>query len=286
MVMLNPADISTNDFRRILDDIPYATIVVEKRTYHIVAANQAFAVMSQFAYDEILGSKVDIFIIGDQFNGLPDGHAQNSVLKRKDSQAIPVRCMIYHVGKKDQLLLVKLDTQEQKHKDENFIFENSVKEQARLIQDINKNDLKEILRELAFFSGAQILADHSFLYIFDSSINKLLRVPDDDTFFPIELPPIEMNRVKKIDFWEPGKRVLSEIHRAARKNKIFSLFTTELVSQRKSHGLWVIAYRQNVENEKIANLAKPLSEWMVSILDFYFEIEKYSMNQMEFGQKM
>lgn len=284
--MVNPAEISAKDLRLILDYVPSATILVDRRSMQIVSANQAFMLMSQFAYDEILRSSVDVFLKVVRIEGLPDGHVQSDELTRKDMQSLPVRSTIHYFGKKDQYLLVKVHAQKQENIDQITLFENVANEQARLINEIHKKDFVGVLRELALFTGEQINSDHSIIYLVDSHLNNIIRIPDNDDIFPAELPVIEMSRVKKIDHWEPGKRVLSEIHRVGRINRINSLYIIELVSNKRPYGLWVIAYRHIIENSSIVNHALLLSDWLVTILDIYHELEKVSRIEDEYAENL
>ena len=50
-------------------------------------------------------------------------------------------------------------------------------------------------------------------------------IEGEDTLFPKSLTAVEIKRLTQMDMWEPGKRVLTEIHRTGRLNNLSLIIT-------------------------------------------------------------
>ena len=81
------------------------------------------------------------------------------------------------------------------------------------------------------------------LFLINEQQAVLENVNIDVQGFPKILPIIEIERIKNIDFWNHGKRVLTEIHRIGRKEGYSSVVTIPIGDE--VIGLLVIVSAKN-----------------------------------------
>jgi hypothetical protein len=83
---------------------------------------------------------------------------------------------------------------------------------------------------------------------------------------PEKIPALESKRINQIDVWEPGKRVLSEIHRVGRRNNLEVIITLPISISERYKGLLVIVLNDQKQKERVSILLKPISEWISALL--------------------
>jgi len=285
MKNLPPVVVSLRDIRFMLDEAPYAALLVDRLSEEIILANQLFNQLVQLALGDVLGCKTSVFFGEIHLEGIPDGQTQYGTLVQKDRQPIQVQYSFHYFGNKDQYLFIKIIPLSQISESQFMFLENMQKQQIKSFLKLEKKDISNLLKELSAFVQKELNPDFTFFYYFDRVQDKLIRIPHNEKdLFPATIPAIEISKFQNVDHWEPGKRVLSEIHRAGRKNRINSLLTLPLISGEYAYGLFVIAYRYILEDQSIFEKAIILSNWIVSILNIYSKFEKICEAEREITQ--
>ncbi len=279
-------EITPQDIRLILDEVQYAALVVDSHTEEIILANQIFIEMIQLANDDIKGNRADAFIRDICLTGVSDGHSQNGILTRKEMQPIHVSYSIKYFGKKDKYILTKIIPTSQNFDDQKVFYEEILKKQILLFNNINTKEREELFSDFIDISDQLLIPDFSLIYQLNRQKNELTRFPERDSFFPETIPILELSRIREIDYWEPGKRVLSEIHRVCRINNINSLYTIPINLKKETFGLMVFAYREIVENSVVRKKMVQFSEWVNSILDIHTKFESNSRTESEMSIEM
>ena len=102
----------------------------------------------------------------------------------------------------------------------------------------------EILKSVKFADSIE------FYFIQEETLDTLERINNAErSAFPPQIPRIEIERLSDLDVWQPGRRVLSEIHRAARDKRYQCVYSLPVSAAEKPIGLFVIAYLYESQNE-------------------------------------
>lgn len=90
------------------------------------------------------------------------------------------------------------------------------------------------------------------IYIADNATQKLKKKKTTELtqVFPDEIPISEISLSGIMDVWKPGKRVLTDIHRAARANGISVLIQVSLKINENINGLIVLDSKDDLDTEK------------------------------------
>ena len=91
-------------------------------------------------------------------------------------------------------------------------------------------------------------------------------VTNGEDIFPETIPAIEIERYKQNDYWQPGKRVLSEIHRVGRLNDLKEIVTLPLKISDEQNGLLVFAFQDRNIKGKYEKTILLFSKWIEEIV--------------------
>jgi len=112
----------------------------------------------------------------------------------------------------------------------------------------------------------------SHLYLLNSSHSHLESFRKDSLNFPNELPTIELERIKNIDYWRPGKRVLTEIQRIGRREGHASVITIPIGDE--TIGLLIIVSENELIFAKYQEELRLFLSWINQFLKFLNVIDK------------
>ena len=111
------------------------------------------------------------------------------------------------------------------------------------------------------------------------------RFPSKSENFPEQVPALELNRIKEIDFWEPGKRVLSEVHRVGRLNKLNSIITIPILCRGQQFGLIISASKNPEGRTTNIDLINNFALWVTSTIELHEEINQKGNDYISLNEK-
>ncbi|MBM3137967.1 MAG: PAS domain-containing protein, partial [Chloroflexi bacterium] len=94
------------------------------------------------------------------------------------------------------------------------------------------------------------------------------------TNLPLEIPALELERIVKLDIWQPGRRVLSEIHRTARDNKYSCMYSLPIFLKGIPQAILVLGYQSETYNEQRENSILQIGKLISIITSFLLNIEE------------
>ncbi len=77
---------------------------------------------------------------------------------------------------------------------------------------------------------------------------------------------MEIKRLNQVDIWEPGKRVLSEIHRTGRLNSLSLIVSLPINVNENRQGLLVLAWADQQKRDDWLVFLQIFSEWVNVLL--------------------
>jgi len=266
---------SFEDIRIIIEQIESPIAVVDMSDQLIVYANDHFLELIQHQINDVIGSKIDNWIIGIDFSTITEGKNYLGKVVRKIDKSLESKISIHYFGKKSKFfnILVK----PQISKEDNFLFIETrlnkfQKEIFSSITQINQNEL--INRILACMKDifnpdildAYLLIDNDDQYYYSLYQSQIL---------PTKIFHTEIERIENIDYWQPGRRVLLEIHRAARIKNLISFFSFPLRTNEKVLALFVLGFKHTVDEKTIRAKIKDLIEWADDVVKIFLLISAY-----------
>ena len=151
---------------------------------------------------------------------LNDGEKVNIILPTKKDQSLEIEMVIKFISQTESLVLLLFETRGTKKNEISNPVEFFSKAQNDILNRIFKISLTDLLQEIIEIGRQITISDEVVFYTIQQGNIYLKRFPINSEHFPDQVPALELSRIKEIDYWEPGRRVLSEIHRVGRLNQI------------------------------------------------------------------
>lgn len=252
----------SEDLRILLDQIPTPALLISLSAKSVVAANLSFTELTGFGTDELHQSGIERVLLDGEIEKFIDGSLQQCHIARKNKNPLQAAATILTINKADQLALLKI----QEIKEKNYMPEPVAFRMLAALQALNKAlpdfSLDDLIRNLLITSKEIFLAKTTTFYLYGQKNSQALKVPGEDTLFPQAIPAIEMKRLNQIDFWEPGKRVLSEIHRVGRLNNLSCVITLPVSIDEENQGLLIIVLEDVKAKDHLMPLFQIFSDWV------------------------
>jgi two-component system, NtrC family, sensor histidine kinase AtoS len=222
-------EISQNEISLLLDDIPLPCIIINLKSKLIINLNGLTTELTKFGRKELIG--LDIFSLMENFPSekIVENKKYECLIKiRNQTTNLPIHFELRYLDQKENTALLKIRT--------NIINrENSTSFDEKIIDNMRRiNQIIFLANESNLFSAIAAEALNIFslskvlIYVLDEEENLLKIINNQDEIFPNHLSVIELDRIKSIDYWSPGKRVLTELHRVGRKNNYPLVITTPM----------------------------------------------------------
>jgi len=279
--------LSNNDLRILLDLISDPTILINLEKKKIVAVNFAFTALTGYGTDEISQLAIDRVMSNLEKEKIIDGTITEFSLSRKNRSLINRTAMTRFINQSDQLISLVFESEGKKHT-------NQDPETIKVLQNILRIDQKSfsltsgtLIQE--FIGMVKETSEIQFVvfYSIEDDSADLKKRSSDERLFPEKIPAIELKRIMKFDYWEPGKRVLSEIHRVGRLNNLKSVYTYPITIDGNYFGLLIFVLFDHKKSEKSDLLLQVFSEWFGDLMNkinqeqIRLEKEKKLTNQVE-----
>ena len=218
--------INSDEFSLIIDQIPYPCVIVDTKNKVVLAINYLFTEMTKYGGQELIGGEISALFKQFPLGKVVEGKMYEDLIKVKRKPELAVVIELHHISKKKNLAIIKISESDSRVGREqtniNIKMIHGLEKINRILFSGEKNQLFEaILCELCEIFSC--LGSH--LYLLNNSHSQLESFKNNNLIFPNELPTIELERIKNIDYWRPGIRVLTEIHRIGRREGYASVIT-------------------------------------------------------------
>ena len=269
-------ELNAEDIRFVFDEIPFGALLIDAQNRSIVSANRKFLEMNQLAWHDIAGSQVSAVIREIPTTNIVDGSSHNGMIEWEGKQPIPIRYSIHYFGKKGRFLFIRILPLSQKYDSEPLAFyEKLFDQQKNLLEAIHTKNQADLLADIEESARQLLGADYSVMYLKSDRGDALIRTTQEDPIFPANIPELELSRIRQVDVWSPGKRVLSEIHRVCRLNQINSLYVIPVVKNKERIGLMAIAFKDLWVFPALSEMVLKFSEWASQLLALFFQLQQF-----------
>lgn len=244
------------EFVSLFNAYPDPALILDRSQEMIVYANSALIRLTAFPQNELTSIRITKLIQEPNLGTTFDGEEKSSLLNRFQRDPIPIRMRMHVLDhNRDWYLL-------------SFRQEEPAEENASSDQSL----LYERLIELSHFSEAQsptiflgkalnlakeiLKVNYLCIYQAGSDYPRLIKIAANETedIFPETIPSTDLIRLPITTLWQPGKRVLTDIHRSGRMANLSYVASTALGNDGALFGLFVVGGQNQKPGEKLENL--------------------------------
>jgi PAS domain S-box-containing protein len=262
-----PFQLDVMDLRNVLDLITNPCLLVNAESTQIETGNYLFSNISGYSLDEIRTVDLGTLLTGLNLQSVVDAGSAQSQLIRKLEDPLPVDLNFRYIGNTGNLLLISFETigiQGRTNFDEITI---QLIDNLKELSNTNKTGLIEKIVDV--LNQSKFADDTAFYSLVDTQKFVLNRIGSSNrTKLPYEIPALELERIIQLDIWQPGRRVLSEIHRAGRDKKFLCVYSLPILEKDKAQSILVFGYQSESYNEQRENSISQIGRLISTIIDF------------------
>jgi len=262
--------------------VPTACLLVERRTHRILVANTQASELTAFTHAEFAGMSLTSII---ERAGEPDLWATPSgqpfpaplLIRKRNGTKVEVQASRHDLASQAKWSLVSFEEIQK-------ILSRLARDQRRaemlssmetISQALSQPDLDSALK-LALQAGKEITrADIVGIYLPNlgggSQNIELVQTVclGAEGVFPERMPGQEMVLLRAAQFWSPGKRPSTSLHRAARANNLTSLATAPLGQKDAAIGIVVAGAKSELNPETTLAQLHILASVLTSLIQFH-----------------
>ena len=253
--------LNSEDFRILLDQISNAAVLIRLADQKVIAVNYRYTELSGFGTDELFQAGIERVLLEVDPEKITDGSAQQLSLIRKNKNPIKTTVNAFIISQADQLAVLNIHEPEAKETSAEFMAVRLLNGLLEINKTIPGSSLESLMQRIVHVGRDVFLAKTSAFYLYKNEQDKADKVAGEDSLFPENLAGVEIKRLNQLDAWEPGKRVLSEIHRTGRLNNLSLIMTLPIPVSEASKGLLVLAWGDQQKNEDLLIFLQIFADW-------------------------
>ena len=266
----NKYSLQLDNLRMLLDEISDPCAIIDTQSGKIVLTNYRFSELSQYPISDLIGADIRDLTKSFEYKEWPDGFSAEIDINRKKDVDIQTQAKFRYLDQNANLALICLTPNS-----ELDYFERSllalVNSQLLIIRDLDNLTKNKFINEILKTGKNDFGADYFALYLLEEDRNELKKYSFIKDQFPESLSFIELNRIGTFDFWEPGKRVLTEIHRVGRAEKIQSIFSIPIKMFGNQDGILIVGHKRSKSGVILKQLLIYFSAWMSNISKYLMQ---------------
>lgn len=259
----------------VLGLIDQPLLVIDTLNDSIVGANGHFLFLTSYTQSEVIGNDVGKFILGwtHQDKKPSEGFSADISLNQRNS--IPAFIQPFNLYSSNRIVGLAVLPVENNPEDEGFLSIHSsvFKALPQLISLGSLPDLDSSLAQALELSKTVLNASLICIYKADSDFPQLRKLVSTETgdkfYFPEKISPTDFIRLSEPEVWIPGKRVTSDLHRAARVSNLNFLATAPLGQPGAWFGLLVAGDFQTHPSEMITNELEIIGVSLTSAIQYH-----------------
>jgi PAS domain S-box-containing protein len=264
--------ISLDELPLLIDQIPYPCVIIDSKSKVVLAINYLLTEMTNYGSQELIGGEISSLFKQFPLDKVVEGKAYKGLIKIKRKPELTVVFKLHHISHQRNLAIIMITESDFGGKKQTNINKKIIHGLERINRILLSGEKQQfflvVLEELCEI----FYCSKSFLYLFNSQHSLLEKFRKDNLFFPNTLPKIELERIKNIDYWSPGKRVLTEIHRIGRREGYSSVITIPIGDE--TIGLLIVVSENDLIYRQFQEELKSFTNWVNHFINYLNMIDK------------
>ena len=264
--------ISSDELPLLIDQIPYPCVIVDSKSRVVLTINYLFTKMTNYGAQELIGEEISSLFKQFPLDEVVEGKEYKDLIKAKRKPEIAVVFELHHISQKKNLAIIKITESDSGGEKQKIINKKIIDSLERINLILLSGEKQQFFQAVLDEIRETFHCSKSYLYLINNQHSLLENFRKDNLNFPNTLPAIELERIKNIDYWSPGKRVLTEIHRIGRKEEYSSVITMPLGDE--IIGLLIIVSENELIYSQFQEELKSFSHWVNHFVNYLNKLDK------------
>ena len=230
--------INLNELPLLIDQIPYPCVIIDSKSKVVLAINYLFTEMTSYGGQELIGGEISSLFKQFPLDKVVEGKVYKDLIKVKREPELAVVFELHHISQKKNLAIIKVAESDSEGEKQTTINKKVIDSLEYINRIVLSGEKQQFFQAVLDTLCEIFYCSKSYLYLLNSQHSLLENFIKDNLIFPNTLPTVDLERIKNVDYWSPGKRVLTEIHRIGRREEYSSVITMPIGDE--SIGLLII----------------------------------------------
>lgn len=229
--------VGLEELELLLDQIQEPALILDGSAGLISLANSAFIKLTAFSRNDLRNTALQA-----HFSTLPDlpllpGEVYSGVLRRCNRKELPVKMKVVALDSSRHWLLVVIQTEQGLSVDLPQSYNFTLKSLLDLFEKVETQDFVSFLEKILNLLAQRLESRCICVYQAESGVPYLRRIAtlEGESVFPETLPASDLIRLSSPLVWKPGKRVITELHKAGRTHELEYIASAPI---RQGNALW------------------------------------------------
>jgi PAS domain S-box-containing protein len=220
-----------------LDEEPCALLDVKEKT--ILFINSRLMKLTSFSSVELSNQEASLLFPDLHLDSVSSGETQLLNLITKDGKDLEFAAKFNFFDPETHWLIIRLITKKEPPLQKQNYSDMVYQEISRFISVVDFQDFEHAIERVTELTRRILNADVTCFYQADASSPHLILISQSGTkyTFPDNLPSTDLIRLTNTELWEPGQRVVTDIHRFSRSTSLDYLATAVLTQDGAKTGL-------------------------------------------------
>ena len=196
--------------------------LIDQATDKILFLNSRLIKATSFSTADLREKNSGFLFPNLNLKNLSSGEIKEIDLNRRGQIPIHIKVRFDFIGTSSHWVVIRLLAHQKMETDEESVIENLINQMILLTKVSEGNNVAEVLPQLMRLICLILNVESAALFQADPSFPSLKRVclNGRESDFPEELPYTDLIKLTEPVVWNPGDRVITEIHRHARMNNV------------------------------------------------------------------
>lgn len=226
----------------LLDHVPEPGIVFDIQNNKLLHANSPFLILTAYSLGEIVNATLDELFETIDCDALLSNEELQCILKLRKRASLPVVVRANVIDNKLKWYLFKVVPLAERMRSTRQYQDTLLEAVKWMIGQIREGDLESTIEKVIEISHSLFNTNLVCIYQADSEYPELKKriCTEEVAFFPEQLPSSDLSSLSTPQLWMRGKRMVTELHRAARIADLSFIASTPIGQDNALTGLIVI----------------------------------------------
>lgn len=269
-----------------LDDAPCA--LVDRELGCLLFINSKLIRFSGFSSNDIWEKPLETIFSGVELEQITSGATGEIEVARREQTAVKVQAKYSLLDKNMRWLRIRFEDPTKSEVEERPLNEASIYEMLDFAKLADCESLQLALERCVEIIQNVTRSESVCIYMADPAAPQFTRVAgvgaDGDDSFPQVLPTLDLMRLSEAFIWNPGMRVLTDLHRFARANQYSYIASVPLGEQSATIGLIIFGGKSSVPPELTLDLLNILAEQVLAVEQHYLLVDNLQKENRSFSR--
>lgn len=276
------------DFGSLLNLMPEAALLVDKKRSLILYANSELLKVSAFSLRDLIDRPLSELFDNARLETAEQGAELSAVMLRRKRDPIKVRLQLNGIDAAGQWAVLLVDIPKKTSEFGSADQDADLPKLLELTRLVDSSGLDHLMQEMLSVIQGILKTDLICVYQAVGNYPQLCKMVSSESagIFPDSIPSTDLIRLAATNIWTSGKRVQTELHRAGRMANLAQVISTRLGNENASFGLLVAGFAERQSRQQLDLLFEFVANYLSSNLQHFTLVDNLKKERDQSVRKL